>query len=162
MTRTRFAFALWVILATACSGAPTQSRIVQLIGSVQVVAGAELQGLAVTALGPSPQSTVTSSDGRFVLSGLTPGAYQLCVLVPASQEGEVCIEAIAEAATSTAPPLIATALGDVRGRFVDAEGQPIAGVWVGASGEVPVLLRPGAVDLATLLEVCPDLVADGL
>ena len=55
-------------------------------------------------------------------------------------------------------------LGDAVAVYLDAgpspEGPP--STIVDASGEVPVLLRPGAVDLATLLEVCPDLVADGL
>lgn len=137
----RRSWIVWcVLLVAACASEATQTEAVQLAGSVQVAAGADLRGLVITALGPSPQSTVTASDGSYVLSGLRPGAYQICVVVPASQEGEVCVEAIAKAATSTAPELVATPLGEVRGRFVDVDGQPIAGVAVGASGEVPVAI----------------------
>lgn len=51
-------------------------------------------------------------------------------------------------------------LGDAVSVYLDAGPSPdgLPSTIVDASGEVPVLLRPGAVDVDVLLEVCPDLV----
>jgi L-threonylcarbamoyladenylate synthase len=53
-------------------------------------------------------------------------------------------------------------LGDAVSVYLDAGPSPdgLPSTIVDASGEIPVLLRAGAIDLATLREVCPDLVAD--
>ncbi|HET7900849.1 MAG TPA: L-threonylcarbamoyladenylate synthase [Candidatus Nanopelagicales bacterium] len=53
-------------------------------------------------------------------------------------------------------------LGEAVTIYLDAGPSPdgVPSTIVDASGEVPVLLRAGAIDVATLREVCPDLVAD--
>lgn len=133
------AFAPLLLAACTKTNAPVPSAALK--GSV-VIAGTTtpLVKMMVTAIGPTPATTVTDGEGRYAFTSLVPGLYRVCVVAPSTAEGELCTRAEIVDADSIAPVLTPTPLGAVSGRIVDADGAALGEVWVGAAGETPIAI----------------------
>lgn len=136
---------LWfyVALLAACSDTTAPPPTAALTGNVVIAAGESIANLIVTAIGPTPASTVTDAAGRYVLTDLVPGLYRVCAVVPSTAELESCARAEVVDANSTAPDLTPTPLGAVSGRIIAPDGSAIPAAWVGAAGEQPIAISDG-------------------
>lgn len=121
---------LLLTVAAACGGGEANDSPGWIEGQVTATGGAPLAGVEV-ALTPAVGFAVTAADGRYALTGLAAGTYQ----VKASRSGYVAVEksALVTAGAATALDFALAAQthpGSIAGKVKNAAGQAVAGASV--------------------------------